>query len=82
MYKKEDMDGTTVLATIRLMNKYRRSWLDRSNWYWFYRLCQEVFELFGCLLGVHKDPPEWEMMQIAAICMNWKNHRDYNEWVK
>jgi hypothetical protein len=71
MYKPEDMEGTPVLATIRLRNKYKFHWRNKSDWYWMWRLTQEVFELFGSLLGLHKDPARWELMQIAAISLNW-----------
>ena len=76
VYKPEEMDGTPVLATIRLRNKYKDYWLNKSDWYWFWRLFQEFSELFGALIGRHKDPVKWELMQIAAICLNWMYKHD------
>lgn len=54
---------------------YRIHWRDRSDWYWFYRLVQEVCELFGALLSVHGHSPEMEIKQIAGICVNWYEKR-------
>lgn len=77
MYDKDEMDMTTpVLATLRLMSKHKTYWRDKSDWYWMWRLSQEVLELFGSLIGLHKDPVKWELMQIAAICMNWMYKND------
>jgi hypothetical protein len=76
MYKAEEMDGTPILATIRLQKKYQSYWRDKSDWYWFFRLLQEFWELFGSLAGWHKDPVKWELMQIAAICLNWMYKRE------
>ena len=76
MYSKILMDGTPVLATIRLMKEHKKIWRDRPEWYWSWRLFLEVCELFGALLGIHKDPVKWELMQIASICMNWMYKRE------
>lgn len=71
MYKESDMNGTPLMATIRLQKKYSTYWREKSDLYWMWRLFQEVCELFGSILGIHKDPIKWELMQIAAICLNW-----------
>lgn len=65
------MEGTPILATIRLQKRYSAYWRDRSNIYWLWRLLQEFFELCGSVTGFHKDPVKWELMQIASICLNW-----------
>ena len=70
-YVPDEMDGTPVLRVIRLQAKYKTYWRDKSDWYWAWRLFQEFCELIGSLLGLHKDPAKWELMQIAAICINW-----------
>jgi len=57
--------------TIRRKRRYKNYWRDKSDWYWLYRLLQEVAELTGSLLGIHKDSPRHELEQIASICMNW-----------
>lgn len=71
MYRLEDMEGTPTLAVMRLRKKHKYTWRDKPDWYWAWKLFLEVLELFGSLLGIHKDPPKWELMQIAAICLNW-----------
>lgn len=50
-------------------------WRDDPDSYWFARLVEEVGELGGSLVGNHDDPPEWELKQIATICMNWLDMR-------
>jgi hypothetical protein len=76
MYRPEEMEGTTVLATIRLMKKHRATWREKPDWFWYWHLILEVVELGLALAGQHKDPAEWELMQIAAIAMNFKDKRE------
>src|SRR3990172_9587605 len=61
---------------IKLKEKYREKWRDRSQWYWAWRLCQEVAELIGSLLHIHHDSVDWELMQISTIGMNWLEMRE------
>jgi len=79
MYNEQDMDGTPELVTLRLRNKYKDYWRDKSDWYWMWRLFQEFLELFGSMMGWHKDPLKWELMQISAICLNWKYKKQDEE---
>ncbi len=65
-----------VEATLALKEDHADRWRDRSSAYWFWRLLSEFVELFLALLGLHKDKPEWEMMQIATICLNWLEYRE------
>lgn len=58
-----------------LKEKYKTTWREQPESYWFYRLMEEVGELGASLANDHKDPPEWEMKQIAAICLNWLEMR-------
>ena len=58
-------------SIIELKEKHHQTWRDKSQTYWVFRLIEEVVELIGSLLGLHKGPVEWELMQISAICMNW-----------
>lgn len=71
MYNPYELEGTPTLSVIRMRNKYKDYWKDKSDWYWFFRLLLELLELAGSLLKIHKDPPEWELTQIASICINW-----------
>lgn len=58
-------------AVIALADKYSETWRDKDDAYWFYRVNQEVGELGSVLAGDHDDAKEWELMQIAAMCINW-----------
>ena len=51
--------------------QYKAYWRDEPDTYWFYRLLEEVQELHGALHGHHDHSPALELMQIAAICLNW-----------
>ena len=66
-----DIDDELKIYRLR----YRTHWRSRRDWYWFYRLCQEVWELFWALLGLHKHTPDVELKQIAGICTNWLEKR-------
>ena len=52
-------------------------WRDKPQWYWMGKLLGEVLELFFSLLGLHKHTPEFELRQIASICANWLDYRDW-----
>lgn len=58
-------------SVVELKEKHSQTWRDKSQLYWAFGLLEEVIELIGALLGLHKGPVEWELMQISAICMNW-----------
>ena len=47
------------------------TWRNEPEEYWLMRLMQEVGELASSLANDHDDPPDWELMQIRAICGNW-----------
>ena len=68
----EERDLTNVeQVVLDLKFLYQDQWRGKSQWYWMWRLLQEVGELLFSLLGLHDDPPEWELGQIASITMNW-----------
>ena len=69
------LESTTVLETISLMSDHKTTWRDKPEWFWFLMLLEEVVELLGALVGWHKDPIDFELMQIASICMNWMDMR-------
>lgn len=64
---------TSMVAA--LAKQHRFTWRMKGKWGWLFGLCEEVAELGLSLAGWHRHPPEWEMMQIAAICVNWMKHR-------
>lgn len=71
MIDNEILSLTPHQAVVRITDKYRFYWQDKSNFYWAWRLSLEMFELFGSLLHIHKDPVKWELIQISSICINW-----------
>ena len=73
------MKNSEVRPVERLVISHRRKyityWKECSDWYWLFRLFQEVLELAGSLIGLHKHKPEDELKQIASICINWLGKR-------
>lgn len=63
-------------SVLYYQKKYKDYWTSKNNFYWFYRLFQEVTELFLALLRLHRHKPELELIQIASICLNWLNKID------
>lgn len=59
-----------------LADKHRKTWVGKSRWYWFFGLLEEVWELFWAIVGTHEHRPSYELMQIAAICLNMEDHGD------
>lgn len=64
-----------VSAVVDLKEYHKETWRDKPEDYWLARLMQEVGELSGTLVGSHDDSTEWELVQIAAICLNWLEMR-------
>jgi len=60
---------------LALKARHAQTWADKPQWFWMVMLMEEIVELLGALLGLHKGPVEWELKQIAAIAMNWLEHR-------
>lgn len=66
------VEGSPIMATIRMQQKYKDHWREKNDWYWFWKLAQEFLALGWNVAGFHRDgSPRWELMQIASICMNW-----------
>ena len=53
------------------VNRHIDTWSGQPDCYWFYRLSQEIGELGSSLADDHEHSPEYEMAQIASICINW-----------
>ena len=56
-------------------HKHATTWRDKSQLTWVCGLLEEVCELMLSLVGLHDGPVDHELMQIAAICMNWREYR-------
>ncbi len=53
-----------------------RSWKDRREWFWWWGFLEEFWELTLSLIGLHKHPPELELLQLAAMASNWIEMRE------
>ena len=63
---------------IGLRDEHAQTWRNMPEDYWYSRLVQEVIELGLAMDGRHIDTPDWELTQIAAICLNWLEMRKSN----
>lgn len=70
------MSTTVAEKVLAKADANNARWRDRDEHYWFARLTQEVGELGSSLVGDHRDPPEWELIQIASIAVNWLRMRE------
>lgn len=68
------MDDTTA-AVLALMEQHKDTWKGAKDHWWWYCLWEEICELELALDGDGDDPPEWELMQIASICLNWLRNK-------
>jgi hypothetical protein len=60
---------------LELKQKHIATWRDKPEWFWMLSLLEEVAELGLSLIGLHAGPPDWELKQIVAICLNWLEMR-------
>jgi len=60
---------------MQLTQKYANKWRDEPEVLWFVYLSAEVGELAEALIGKHEHSADWELAQIAAICLNWLEMR-------
>ena len=60
----------------QLVTIYSDKWRDKPDSYWFYRLLEEVGELGASLANDHEHSPDYELKQIASICVNWLEKRN------
>lgn len=60
-----------IAPVLDLMRAHDETWVGDTEAEWMTGLYTEVKELSRALVGNHEDPPEWEVMQIAAIALNW-----------
>lgn len=60
-----------MLEIQELVERHKKVWRNEDDWFWLAGLLEEVAELGNVLAGKHADTIEWELKQIAAICINW-----------
>jgi len=71
-----NLDNEIDNEIIAHRHRYSTYWRDKSDWYWLWRVLQELAELIGVMLGIHKDTTRWEKKQIASIMINWIDKND------
>lgn len=76
MYDPSLLLQSPVENVLALKTQHAHAWREMTEDYWLARLMREVGELSFSLVGGHDDPPEWELTQIAAICLNWLEYRN------
>jgi hypothetical protein len=69
------MEAHIFLPIFALAEQHKETWRQDPESTWIKGLLEEVRELQDALEGKHKHPPDLELMQIAAICMNWLDMR-------
>ena len=74
--KREPPKISTVDFVLGLKESHRKTWRKEPQRKWVFGLLEEVWELLLSLIGLHEGPPDWELAQIAAICMNWMEMRE------
>lgn len=65
-----------IQDVVELADQHRDTWRERGDLKWYLGLLEEVLELGLCLLGLHEGPVDWELLQIAAIALNWLDKGD------
>ncbi len=63
-----------VSRVIELANRHANTWTDKSLDFWYRGLAEEMYELSLAIDGQHEDPPEYELLQISAIAINFIRH--------
>ena len=51
-------------------------WRGMPSYYWLTRLVEEVGELAQALTARHEHSPDYELLQIASIAINWLDNRN------
>jgi hypothetical protein len=65
----------TLAEVMALAIEHTGTWREEPESYWLAQLHEEMSELTLVLHGKQEGPLEWELRQIAAICINWLDMR-------
>lgn len=76
-----DILGDEYYLVALVQHVLRDQWADKEPWFWLFHLDDEVGELDDSLEGNHPHPFEWELVQIAALCINWLRHHAREGWL-
>lgn len=63
-------------AVLELKHLHSTTWAGKPESYWFAALAEEFGELGASLNGEHEHDPDFELRQIATICLNWLERRE------
>ena len=63
--------GAIIQQVRQIALHHAACWTDKSDTDWYLGLLGEVHELWDALRGIHEHPTEYELLQIASICVNW-----------
>jgi hypothetical protein len=61
---------------LKLKEKHRETWHDKSDAFWLAQFLEEIAELILSIHGKHNHSPDVELRQIASICLNWLEMRE------
>lgn len=64
-----------LMAILERRNEHAGTWRGEPESRWLVGLVEEVAELAAALEGQHAHSPDWELTQIASICLNWLEYR-------
>ena len=67
---------TIIDDVLQLKEEHKNTWRKKSNKFWYARMWEEFLELGFSLNGLHDHTPDSELIQLAAICLNWLEKRD------
>ena len=68
-------DGASLAAVIELVKIHRYVRRHEAEDVWLAGLAEEFAELASALAGIHYDSPDWELLEIASIALNWLDYR-------
>ena len=64
-----------LAEVLKLKQVHSGTWQSESESRWLGGLIEEVGELASALENTHEHTPDYELTQIAAICLNWLEYR-------
>ena len=62
-------------AVLNCRDEHGVVWRGAPESRWLAGLVEEVGELAAALGDRHEHYPDWELIQISAICLNWLEYR-------
>lgn len=72
---EDDMRSNVLAVIARTADRYEGKWRERSEAYWLSRMVQGTGRLASALTDEHDETPDHELLQIAAVAINWLEMR-------